>query len=165
MHHGRRGSEGLVYLGGVPTADALIVTSLFRLHHQPQGDCVKPTPDEVRWLLATLRERDEKLIAQFHTHRHGANHSPGDDRMATSFHDGFLSIVAPDFAIGVERIAQCIVHEYRSGAFRPLSAEETAARVVVHAQIIDRTHDHLDEEPHPWRRFAQRLKSIAPKWH
>ena len=30
-YDGRRGSEGLVYLGGVPTADAMVVTSLLRL--------------------------------------------------------------------------------------------------------------------------------------
>jgi hypothetical protein len=165
IHDGRRGSEGLVYFAGIPTADALIVTAVFRLHHEPQGDCVKPTPAEVRWLLSMLRERDEKLIAQLHTHRHGARHSPGDDRMATSFHDGFLSIVAPSFAVDVERISQCIVHEYRSGTFRPLSANETAARFTVHAQIVDRPQHSAAEEPNRWRRFVQRLKSIAPKRH
>jgi hypothetical protein len=165
IHDGRRGSEGLVYLVGVPTGDALIVTAVYRLDHEPQGDRVMPTPAEVRWLLSTLRERDEKLVAQFHTHRHNASHSPGDDRMATSFHDGFLSIVAPNFAVDVERIGQCIVHEYRSGTFRPLSNDETAARFTIHAQIVDRPHDRAAEEPNRWRRFVQRLKSIVRKRH
>jgi hypothetical protein len=158
---GLHGSEGLVYLGGVPTADELIVTSLLRLRHEPQGDCVKPTPAEVRWLLSILRERDEKLIAQLHTHRHGARHSSGDDQMATSFHASFLSIVVPDFAVNVQRIDRCIVHEYRGGRFRALSAEETAARFTVHAQIVDRPHHRAAQEPNRWRRYVQRLKTIA----
>jgi hypothetical protein len=162
---GRAGSEGLVYLGGIPTPDTLMVTSLLRLHHEPQGDCVKPTPAEIRWLLSELRQRDEKLVAQLHTHRHGARHSPGDDAMATSFHDGFLSIVAPGFAVNVGRIDQCIVHEYRSGTFQPLSAAETAARFTVHAQLIDRPHPHASGEPNRWHRFVPRLKPTAHKRH
>lgn len=164
IHDGRRGSEGLVYLAGVPTSDALIVTAVFRLRHEPQGDRVMATAAEVRWLLSTLRERDEKLVAQLHTHRHDAAHSPGDDRMATSFHDGFLSIVAPNFAVDVERIDQCIVHEYRSGAFRTLSEDETSARFTVHTQIVDRLKVDAGQESNAWRRFAKRLKSIAPRW-
>jgi len=156
---GRPGSEGLVYLGGVPAADAVVVTSLFRLHHEPQGDCVKPTPDEVRWLLSELRRRDEKLVAQLHTHRHGARHSPGDDQMAASFHDGFLSIVVPRFAIGVERIDQCVVHEYRGGLFRPLPPAEMTARFTIHPEIVDRPCQQ--REPDHWDRFARKLRQIA----
>ena len=58
--------------------------------------------------------------------------------MATSFHDGFLSIVAPGFAANVRRIDQCIVHEYCSGTFRPLAPAATAAQFTIHAQLIDR---------------------------
>lgn len=156
---GSRGSEGLVYLGGVPTADALVVTSLFRLHHEPQGDCVKPTPDQVRWLLSELRRRDEKLVAQLHTHRHGARHSVGDDQMAASFHDGFLSIVVPRFAAGVEGIDQCVVHEYRDAAFRPLPAAETTARFTLYPQVADRPCQQ--RKPGPWDRFARKLKQTV----
>lgn len=154
--HGIRGSEGLIYFGGVPAAGELVVTSLLRLHHQPQGDCVKPTRDEVRWLLSELRRRDEKLVAQLHTHRHSARHSVGDDQMATSFHDGFLSIVVPRFAVGVERIDQCVVHEYRDGAFRPLPAAETTARLTIYQQVADRPC--LQRKPHPWDKFARKLR-------
>jgi len=156
----RSRSEGLVYLAGVAIADELIVTSVLRLHHAPQGDRVQPTLAEVRWLLSTLRDRDEKLIAQLHTHRHGAAHSSGDDRMATSFHEGFLSIVAPKFARGIHRIDQCVVHEYRNGSFQPLSYAESVTRFRVHAQIVDR-HTVASEGPTRWRRFVKRLKSIA----
>lgn len=162
---GRRGSEGLVYLAGVAAADTMTVTAVYRLDHEPQGDRVVPTPGEVRWLLSALRERDEKLIAQLHTHRYGAHHSPGDDRMATSFHNGFLSIVAPDFAVNVERIDQCVVHQYDGGRFRPLSTDETVERVTIYAQIVDRPPSRVAEEPNRWRRYVRRLKSIVPRRH
>lgn len=157
---GRRGSEGLVYLAGVVATNELVVTSLLRLQHQPQGDRVAPTREEVRWMLSTLRERDEKLIAQLHTHRHGGAHSPGDDRMATSFHDGFLSIVAPNFAVKVDQIESCVVHEYQNGVFRALRHDEVAARFVVRPQLVDRSPIPL-EEARTWRRFVRKLKSIA----
>jgi hypothetical protein len=160
---GRRGSEGLVYLGGVPTTEELLVTSVFRLHHLPQGDSVKPTPAEVRWLLLELRARDEKLVAQLHTHRHGARHSPGDDAMATSFHPGFLSIVVPNFAVGVAQLHECIVHEYRDGEFGALTPAQVAARFNLSTQAVDRTADHEGEVPSRWPRFVQRLKSIVPR--
>lgn len=155
-----QGSEGLVYLAGVVGSDELVVTAVLRLQHAPQGDRVAPTRDEVRWLVSTLRKRDEKLIAQLHSHRHGGAHSPGDDRMATSFHDGFLSIVAPNFAVGVERIDQCVVHEYRHGAFRALERTEVAARFIVQPDVVDRLRHHA-EEVTTWRRFVRKLKSIA----
>lgn len=84
----QRGSEALVYLAGVVAGDGMIVTGLYRLDHAPQGDRVKVTPGESRWLLRTLSARDEKLIGQLHSHRGLAGHSHGDDIWATSFQRG-----------------------------------------------------------------------------
>src|SRR5918996_2535405 len=72
---GRRGSEALVCVGGVVAGDEMIVTGLYRLNHEPQGDRVVVTPEESRWLLRTLSARDEKLIGQLHSHRGLAGHS------------------------------------------------------------------------------------------
>ncbi|MDF1597274.1 MAG: hypothetical protein P1T08_14445 [Acidimicrobiia bacterium] len=155
------GSEGLVYLAGVPAAAGLVVTAVLRLQHEPQGDRVAPTREEVRWLMSTLRDRDEKLVAQFHTHRNGAFHSPGDDQMATSFHDGFLSIVAPKFAVGIHRLDQCEVHEYRKGYFYAMTTAEVESRITVHDIVVDRLPEMLQKEPDRWHRFVQRLNSIA----
>lgn len=162
---GTPGSEGLVYLGGNPAAGGAVVTSVLLLQHVPQGDRVAPTTEEVRWLVSTLRDRDEKLIAQFHTHRRAAFHSPGDDRMATSFHEGFLSIVAPNFAMGVERLDQCAVHEYRDGFFQVLDPIEIRARFFVFDSVIDRQPAPKTQEQSVWQRFAKRLRSIVPNRH
>jgi hypothetical protein len=95
-------------------------------------------PEEARWLLQTLRARDEKLIAQLHSHRWLAGHSPGDDTWATSFHEGFLSIVVPHFGAGVSLPVDCAVLEYRSGQFIGLARAEVARRIQVYPETVER---------------------------
>jgi hypothetical protein len=162
---GRRGSEALVYLGGVVTGAEMIVTGLYRLHHEPQGDRVVVTPEEARWLLETLRSRDEKLVAQLHSHRGFAGHSHGDDAWATSFHEGFLSIVIPRFG-AVAAPVDCAVLEYRGGEFVELTRDEVAHRLRIHPEISERVPlpvKTASVKEGQWRAFALRLKSIALK--
>ncbi len=162
---GRRGSEALVYLGGVVAGAEVIVTALYRLHHEPQGDRVVVTPEEARWLLATLRGRDEKLVAQLHSHRGFAGHSHGDDAWATSFHEGFLSIVVPRFAAGVSAPVDCAVLEYRGGEFVELTRDEVARRIHIEPVIVERVPlpRVAPATEKSWDGFVQRLKSIAQK--
>jgi hypothetical protein len=163
---GQPGSEALVYLGGVTTGTELIVTGLYRLHHKPQGDRVVVTPDEARWLLQALRARDEKLIAQLHSHRWLAEHSHGDDIWATSFHDGFLSVVVPNFGTGVSSPVDCAVLEYRAGEFVEIPPAEVVRRIVLYPETIARVAFPTRSAPtkeRPWRVFARKLKSIARK--
>jgi hypothetical protein len=160
---GRRGSEALVLFGGVVAGDEMIVTGLYRLNHEPQGDRVVVTPAETRWLLRTLSARDEKLIGQLHSHRGHAGHSLGDDASATSFHQGFLSIVIPFFGRDVTTPMQCAVLEYRAGTFVDLDENEVACRVQIYAPVTSRA---AGAEPakggaRRWSAFVQRLKSIA----
>jgi hypothetical protein len=166
---GEPGSEALVYLGGVVAGNEMLVTSLCRLNHAPQGDRVVVTREESRWLLQTLRARDEKLVGQLHSHRGLAGHSPGDDAWATSFHEGFLSIVVPCFGADVAALTQCAVLEYRGGAFVSLERSEVGQRIRVAAAIADHgphrppiavRREHREGW---WREFVARLKPTAPK--
>ena len=163
---GERGSEALVYFGGVVAGAEMIVTGLYRLNHEPQGDRVVATREEARWLIRTLRARDEKLVGQLHAHRGLAGHSAGDDRWATSFHAGFISVVVPRFGIGVSAPAECAVLEYRGGRFVPLERAEIERRIRVYP-AIDERGTPVRELPiagartNGWPVFAARLKSIA----
>ena len=164
----RPGSEGLVYLGGVVAGPAMIVTGVYLIEHDAQGDQVVLTDTEARWLVRALRSRDEKLIAQVHTHRGVACHSHGDDVHATSFHDGFISIVAPHFARNVTAIEQCAVLEFREGVFCPLIDTDVQRRVVVYPQelrrkIIPSSQTTTIAEERPWKSFGRRLRRIGPK--
>jgi hypothetical protein len=164
---GRRGSEALLHLGGVVAGAEVVVTGLYRLHHEPQGDRVVVTPEEARWLLATLRARDEKLVAQLHSHRGFAGHSHGDDAWATSFHEGFLSIVVPRFGAGVSAPVDCAVLEYRRGEFVELPRDEVTRRVRIEPGIVEHAPlpGVVPAKEKPWDGFAQRLKLIARKLH
>jgi hypothetical protein len=160
---GHRGSEALVYLGGVIAGDEIVVTGLYCLNHAPQGDRVVVTPQESRWLLRTLSARDEKLVAQLHSHRGLAGHSAGDDAWATSFHEGFLSIIAPFFGRDAKTPVDCAVLEYRGGHFVDLDDEEVARRIQVYAAITTRAGEveHEEAGESRWSAFVRRLKSIA----
>lgn len=161
-----RGSEGLVYLGGVVAEQELIVTGLFVIEHEPQGDEVVVGATEARWLLRTLRARDEELIAQIHSHRGRAGHSDGDDAHATSFHEGFVSIVVPRFAAQTITVQECAVLEFSAGSFRELTSEQVARRIAVHPQTVRRPsatsipHTNREEES-LWTRFGRRLRQTA----
>jgi len=157
--YGALKSEGLVYLAGVVAAPKqMVVTSVLALGHQAQGGTVVVTKEEARWLLRTLRSRDEKLFAQVHSHAGAAFHSGGDDDHATSFHTGFLSVVVPRFGSGIERIEQCAVHEYRKGRFEELPAEDVARRFDIFDPEVDRGPPPRAVQPPwwSWRRYAKR---------
>jgi hypothetical protein len=138
--YGDVGSEGLVFWGGVVTAGCIQVTGVYVPAHEPQGGHVKVTADEGRWLLRRLKERDEKLVAQFHSHEGSAKHSFGDDERAASAHEGFISLVAPNFGRDVVGPEECGVHEYDGSRFRRLPSEEACQRIRVQTLV---------EEPRP----------------
>lgn len=130
-------SEGLVFWGGaVGASGETVVTALLKLNHKPQGGCVHPSAEEMRKLLRTLRARDEKLVAQIHSHPGEAFHSFGDSQHATSYHAGFISIVLPNYGSGVKSIHDCAVYEFR-GDFEALSHEEIEKRFLVLPQIVN----------------------------
>lgn len=166
-YYGQFRSEGLVYWGGiVDGAGGITVTSLLCLNHLPQGGCVRPTSEEMRALLRSLRERDEKLVAQIHTHLGEAFHSLGDSQKATSFHPGFISIVLPGFGRGVASLLDCAVYEFR-GDFERLRQDEIKSRFAIYNQTVD-----LMPRPEPvkgkwretlWNTLSQKLKFIARK--
>lgn len=131
-------SECLVYWGGVIGAGKdVVITSLLRPNHSFQGWRVQLDSTEMKNLLRTLRIRDEKLMAQIHSHPGGAFHSPGDDEMATSFHNGFISIVVPNFAKNITLLSECAVFEYCEKNFVKLTSEQISRRFVVYDQIVD----------------------------
>ena len=166
--YGQFQSEGLVYWGGiVGAADEIIVTSLLKLNHPPQGGCVRPSSKEMRVLLRTLRGRDEKLVAQIHSHPAQAFHSPGDSQHATSFHHGFMSIVLPNFGEGVRSLFDCAVFEFR-GSFEALTYEEISVRFAVQPSVVDLTPSisktvEGKERRTPWSALSQKLRSIVFK--
>lgn len=162
--YGNYNSEGLVYWGGViGAAREILVTSLLLLNHAPQGGCVQPSDEEMRALLRTLRVRDEKLVAQVHSHQGLAFHSIGDSQKATSFHDGYISIVVPNFGRGVRLLSECAVYEFHSD-FHALPSGELSRRFMVAEQIVELMPVQVGVKQETlWSGLSRKLKSIVPK--
>lgn len=164
---GEPGSEALVYFAGVVAGPEIVITGMYRIDHAAQGDRVVVTDEEARWLVRALRHRDEKLIGQLHSHRGRAHHSSGDDAFATSFHEGYMSIVVPKFGADVSRPDECAVFEYRSGVFVGLDSKEVRNRIALYQAIETRslTTPTPTTRSARWQQFAQKLKSIVSKPH
>lgn len=164
--YSKASSEGLVYWGGIVGAtQELLVTSLLKPNHIPQGGRVKLTDKEAAILVRTLYKRDEKLIAQIHSHSGQAFHSHGDDLYATSFHEGFCSIVVPYFGNGISTISECAVYEYKEG-FQELSQEEITERFKLYTLIEDMApilHDREVKSLSWWIKLIKKLKFIVYK--
>jgi hypothetical protein len=92
---GRHRHECVVFWTG-PVGE-LKVDEVIHPHH----DSSKGSYDvDNRWLNElwfALGRRRRMIHAQVHTHPGAAFHSTRDDRGAVAAHDGFLSIVVPDF--------------------------------------------------------------------
>lgn len=145
--YGAASSEGLVFWGGCVSGEVSQVTGLYLIGHEPQGGRVRASAGEARWLVQQLRVRDEKLIAQVHSHPGEAFHSAGDDRHAASFHPGYLSIVVPRFGREVRDVCDCAVLEFEGACFVQLSSSDLHRRLRILPLFVEmrRQQDRLAE--------------------
>jgi hypothetical protein len=160
-HYGQHASEGLVFWGGVTEGrGSATVTCLVAPNHAAMGGTVKLPPELSRALVRSHRDLDLKLVAQVHSHG-GAwvGHSGGDDEHAASFHDGYLSLVVPDFGAGVTRPDECGVHEFRKdlGGFVRLDNAEVQRRLCLEPVLVvlqdgPAPPEPLEMEREPWYR-------------
>jgi hypothetical protein len=137
MYGGRR-SEALLFWGGILSASAAQVTGVYLPGHRPDGAHAALSKEESRWLVRQLHGRDEKLIAQIHSHPGEAYHSDGDDAGAASFHIGFLSIVVPQYGRGVACLSECAIFEFDGTRFTELKAGDIAQRFRVQRLVEPR---------------------------
>jgi hypothetical protein len=160
-HYGRHASEGLVFWGGVTDGiGSATVTCLVAPNHAAMGGTVKLLPELSRALVRSHRHLDLKLLAQVHSHDgKWVDHSAGDDEHAASFHDGFLSLVVPDFGSGVTRPNECGVHEFRRdlGRFERLVNAEIQRRLHLEPMFVVLQDGPAPSEPQvkekdPWYR-------------
>lgn len=157
--------------GGIVSGGTIQISGLYILNHKAQGRCVIVTPEESRWLVKTLRQRDEKLVAQVHSHPGEAFHSQGDDERAASFHTGFLSIVLPNYALNVHAISDCFAVEYDGREFVELNKQDMHNRIKI-LPLIEKHNSTENQskssEESSWSRLkllSLKQKLIGPKKH
>lgn len=85
---------------------------------------------EMRRVVETARTTDLQVVGQMHTHPRKAYHSDGDEEGAQIKHNGFVSIVAPDYGRFLPDFAGVCVYMYSTESESFIKLAPAAIRVV-----------------------------------
>lgn len=137
--HGDSGHEGYLFWAGGVAGDAAYVTTCVYPTANARHGGVKVPLDKMTEINRELYDRDLLLLAQVHSHPGIARHSSVDEEKAASFHEGFVSIVVPDFGeTPVYDLRDCGVYIYnRDEKWRLLDEEEVVERFVIDDTSIE----------------------------
>lgn len=95
---GLRNERVVLWLGKASAAPPEPVAEVYEPEQITAIDYFRLPPPSMRALMAHLRTRRLKILAQLHTHPGRAYHSEVDDEWAIVRHVGALSLVLPRFA-------------------------------------------------------------------
>ena len=139
---GKSRREQSAFFGGLISDEGIaIVTSMYLPETESDWGYVEiSNPLVLERLALTVRQRDEFLLAQIHSHPKLAFHSHTDDEGAICGDAGFLSIVVPHYAKKDYGPADWAVFELtRDGWYPWKTREERLERLVIrgHRTIIN----------------------------
>jgi hypothetical protein len=141
--YGQEQRECYVWWGGYFSTDhtAQVVTVLYPAVDTDFGR-VHLRLKELLVLHAALRDLDQVLLAELHTHPPGVG---GQNRVDAAYpaapYPGFISIVVPDFAFPrLYDLRKTYVYEYRAaGRWRRLTRAQIATRFVIEEESREAT--------------------------
>lgn len=113
---GRRdgGHEGLVFWAGLERADGADFTAAIVPETQHSYGRVIASREAVGAAAREARSLNLGLLAQVHSHPGtDTRHSDGDDQLVLMPFEGMLSLVAPNFGVGVRSLHDFSVHQYQ----------------------------------------------------
>jgi hypothetical protein len=134
------GVETACFWFGVDAGDAQVATTVAAPKlFQTFGNYMVEM-GSMRRLSAAMRAHGLTNLAQVHTHPSDwVDHSTWDDERAYSTREGAVSIVWPDYGLGLAHDLRGLgVHERRGGEWVRLDARDAAARV----RLVDDFADH-----------------------
>lgn len=137
--HGDRGHEAYVFwTGAVADDEAYVMSCVYPTENARHGG-VKVPLEKMTEINRELYNRDQLILAQVHSHPGVARHSGVDEEKAVSFHEGFVSIVVPDFGeTPVYDLRDCGVYVYTQGEqWRLLDEDEVVDRFVIEDTSIE----------------------------
>jgi len=137
--HGEEGTEAYVFwAGAVADGEAYITTCVYPTANARHGG-VKVPLQKMTEINLELRDRDQLVLAQVHSHPGSARHSPVDEEKAVSFHEGFVSIVVPDFGeTPAYDLRECGVYVYTvDDGWRLLDEAEVEDRFVIEETVLE----------------------------
>lgn len=137
--HGAEGTEAYVFwAGAVADGEAYVTTCVYPTANARHGG-VKVPLQKMTEINLELRDRDQLVLAQVHSHPGVARHSPVDEEKAVSFHEGFVSIVVPDFGeTPVYDLRDCGVYVYTAeDGWRLLGDGEIEERFAIEDTVLE----------------------------
>lgn len=137
--HAEDGTEGYVFwAGAVAENEAYITTCVYPTANARHGG-VKVPLEKMTEINLELRDRDQLVLAQVHSHPGVARHSSVDEEKAVSFHEGFVSIVIPDFGdTPVYDLRDCGVYIYTADdGWRLLDDTEIEDRFAIEDTVLE----------------------------
>ncbi|MBP2252571.1 proteasome lid subunit RPN8/RPN11 [Halarchaeum solikamskense] len=137
--HGNRDHECYVFWAGAIAGDEAYVSTCVYPRVESRHGGVKVPLEKMTEINQELRARDQILLAQVHSHPGRARHSPVDEEKAVSFHEGFVSIVIPDFgATPVYDLRDCGVYTYtRDSGWQLLDDDGVVDRFVIEDTVVE----------------------------
>lgn len=138
VHGANRKEAYMFWAGAVADNEAYITTCVYPTANARHGG-VKVPLEKMTEINLELRDRDQLVLAQVHSHPGVARHSPVDEEKAVSFHEGFVSIIVPDFGeTPVYDLRDCGVYIYSAdGGWRLLDDAEIEERFVIQETVLE----------------------------
>jgi proteasome lid subunit RPN8/RPN11 len=137
--HGERGHEAYVLWAGAIADNEAYVTSCIYPKTETRHGGVDVPRSKMREIIQELHERDQIVIAQAHSHPGVARHSDLDEKKPVSFHEGFASVVVPDFGeTPIYDLRDCGVYIYtEQEKWRLLDDEEVEEKFAIEDTKIE----------------------------
>jgi len=119
--------EGVAYWAGITdeALDAKVALAVIVPEATTSPGSYDVSPVANAAVVEAVHEHDLELIATVHSHPGSmTSHSDRDDEEAQLPHEGYYSVVVPNYAYGgVRPFTDCGVHVYRDGQFKELDTE------------------------------------------
>jgi len=108
------GHEGMVFWTGWSGVERTFLVQAIIPNAQHSRLRVHASKEAVAEAARAARNSGLGILCQVHSHPGSdTRHSDGDDDLVLLPFDGMLSIVAPNFGLGLESLAQCSVHQFQ----------------------------------------------------
>lgn len=132
------GHEGIAYWAGRETGDCTVFLQAIVPVAEHAHGRVMVSREEIGRMQRAARTSKLGVLCQVHSHPGGdARHSDGDDDLVLLPFEGMLSIVAPNYGVHLQTVADCCVHQFQDGRWVLCSPESVARQLIVVPTVHD----------------------------
>lgn len=122
---GNHNKEGLVFWSGDIDANIAVIKTVISPEVESTLISAQVNDDGLAYIRKTLKNNNEFLFAQVHSHPGSAFHSIEDETESISYKIGFISIVIPNFGMHMKDLPECCIYEHIGESFWVELDEET----------------------------------------